>query len=322
MVVTYDTIRRVARERRIPKLPVLKEFYVPAGYPDAGKYIGNSFEMARPPHSVEEYRGPDSQNPEELVAVHVTDAFPEGGVIRTSFSHEPTAYWRETIHFALNGPVESHEFGTWERRRYAVLIPLDGLIKSVGTKRILGLKPEDTYVLGDVELPEGSLVVAGNIFNMPRSADAGKAILGIENFSLPTSEEFSVSNPFDSKRTRGISPFRAGVYNTIMGMGYDPMRTNINGWVYYDNDGRQSGPKNQIILPDKLGLPETARWAHSMNWPYYLETRSDALHRFWYDGRDPGIIEKAIEETVPEEHRDFILARFMKIAERYKSSHH
>lgn len=90
---------------------------------------------------------------ENLVAVHLTNCFPEGGMMKTRFSVESRIV-RDTIHFSLNHPVESHMFGNWEETRFAILVPLDQI-----EERLLNLNPVDTFILGELRLPKKSVIL-------------------------------------------------------------------------------------------------------------------------------------------------------------------
>ena len=112
-------------------------------------------------------------NPSKLIAIHMTDYFPERGVIKTlgnavefypklfknmSINYDYTLQRifvpRQTIHFSLNGAVESHGYGNWDNKKYAILIPLYMIFG-----RVYCLNPVDTYVIGDLELPKGSEIL-------------------------------------------------------------------------------------------------------------------------------------------------------------------
>ena len=99
----------------------------------------------------------------KLIAVHVTDYFPNNGIILTSSAAD--ANWvvinnkkirspRETIHFTLNGPVGSHGSNIWDNKKYAVLIPLKYIIG-----RIYNLAPHDSWVIGNLKLPKGTEIL-------------------------------------------------------------------------------------------------------------------------------------------------------------------
>jgi len=91
-------------------------------------------------------------NVRQLIAVHATNYFPKGGVIRTTGNFLNDG--RETIHFALNGYVSSHSKGSFDKRKFVILIPLKEIID-----RVVGMIPADTFVFGNLTLPSGSEII-------------------------------------------------------------------------------------------------------------------------------------------------------------------
>lgn len=106
-------------------------------------------------------------NTKGLIAVHLTDFFPERGIIKptsagtTKVEYNGKAYEihypRETIHFTLNGPVEAAGgglYGTWEQKKYAILIPLEDMIQ-----RVVNFAPMDTFIFGELKLPKSAEII-------------------------------------------------------------------------------------------------------------------------------------------------------------------
>ncbi len=99
-------------------------------------------------------------NLKELILVHITDYFPEKGIILPrgdipiTIENKKFYFPRETIHFCLNGPVGSHMMGDWSGKKYAILIPMDTIFH-----RIYSLAPEDTFIIGAITLPKGSEIL-------------------------------------------------------------------------------------------------------------------------------------------------------------------
>jgi len=107
----------------------------------------------------------------DLMLVHKTNFLPYNNTIYTGKSTGATdsatikigeeSYpieWKagqNSIHFAVNGPVSSHDAGNWDSCKYAVLVPYD----KVDTDNLIGTKFEDTYFEGDVKLPESAIIV-------------------------------------------------------------------------------------------------------------------------------------------------------------------
>ena len=107
----------------------------------------------------------ENLSPSDLVAIHVTNTFPSDGMIRTHVgwaekTGEPGVA-RDTAHFTLNGVVqEDHgslnlSKSEWPFRKFAVLTPLFNLPK----EQVINMKTDDTFLLGDVEVPAGSKVL-------------------------------------------------------------------------------------------------------------------------------------------------------------------
>ncbi|RJQ15554.1 hypothetical protein C4573_05335 [Candidatus Woesearchaeota archaeon] len=108
---------------------------------------------------------------DHLVAVHLTDQFPAGGVMRPrsngffvklsattiikSVLHDTTIpYPRYTLHFTLNHAVASHLGGNWQGKRFAIILPLSTFIE-----RVICLSPVDTWVLGNLTLPPSAEIL-------------------------------------------------------------------------------------------------------------------------------------------------------------------
>lgn len=94
---------------------------------------------------------------EHFVFVHMTNFFPKKGVIKTrSYSdYSP----RNSLHFTLNGPVEGVLAGikshSWDDQRFAILVP--GARFPV--RKIKNLAKFDTYIFGNLKLPQGSIIL-------------------------------------------------------------------------------------------------------------------------------------------------------------------
>ncbi|MGM5480502.1 MAG: hypothetical protein ACQESC_03515, partial [Nanobdellota archaeon] len=100
---------------------------------------------------------------EQIIAVHLTNTFPEEGIIKptSNYKHKllkehkiEIEFPRPTIHFALNGPVTSHSYGDFSGRKYAILVPAKTIID-----RIINISPQDTFVYGKLKLPPGSEIL-------------------------------------------------------------------------------------------------------------------------------------------------------------------
>ncbi len=119
-------------------------------------------------------------NMQNLIAVHLTNYFPKGGVITTKASQEidyegrKIKFPRHSIHFSLNSPVTSHMYGNWDGAKFAILIPLNKI-----AKRIVTFNPVDTWVIGKLKLPRGSIVM-GSSKSLQRKSIQGVRLIPVE----------------------------------------------------------------------------------------------------------------------------------------------
>ncbi|MBI2547790.1 hypothetical protein HYW21_00400 [Candidatus Woesearchaeota archaeon] len=148
--------------------------------------------------------------PEQLIAVHVTNYFPENGMIKPTGqftiqlpkSKRDVKYPRESIHFCLNGKVTGHDAGdAWKNAKIAVLVPVNLMMK-----RIVNLNPADTYVVGELRLPKGSEILA-------RSEDAQGHNFGEAAF-IPVPLEKSLEDMILLRiKERGFTSMRIGSWS-------------------------------------------------------------------------------------------------------------
>lgn len=113
----------------------------------------------------------DYKGIEDLMLVHKTKYPPEQSKIKSSKEAESIydveielndktyaskyAQERNTVHFAVNHEVMSHEAGEWDDAKYAVLIPFEDVPKS----QIGCAEPVDTFVVGGVKLTPNSWIL-------------------------------------------------------------------------------------------------------------------------------------------------------------------
>ncbi|MNK06282.1 hypothetical protein D3C87_241760 [compost metagenome] len=86
-----------------------------------------------------------------LWAVHATNYFAENGTLGLRFSKK---FLSPTTHFSIGQLVPPHENGSWENRKFAVILPLKALYPQA-----LSVMAVDTFVLGDVHLPRTAVWV-------------------------------------------------------------------------------------------------------------------------------------------------------------------
>lgn len=171
---------------------------------------------------------------EQLVGVHLTNFNPLAtrtpGVLYP-LGREAPDLPRPTLHFALNGPIVSTGAAvagsSWEGHQVAVISPIAPI-----AHQIESLSPQDTFVLGPVRLPEGSVIL----------------------FSPESARHFGVASRDGTRHGRAIvkvisdaqwrkleanysehnfpSPFHYAVYDHVNKMGFRPMRIGSHGWIF------------------------------------------------------------------------------------------
>lgn len=96
----------------------------------------------------------------QIALVHATNYFPHNHTIKTSrdsnvMSSENNAYvQRNTIHFALNGKVSSHAYGSWDDCKFIIIEPME---QQMGV--LSNVRPEDTWSQGTVHLSEKAVIL-------------------------------------------------------------------------------------------------------------------------------------------------------------------
>ena len=96
----------------------------------------------------------------QIALVHATNYFPHNHTIKTSrdsdvMSSDNNAYvQRNTIHFALNGKVSSHAFGSWDDSKFIIIEPME---QQMGV--LTNVRPEDTWSQGTVHLSEKAVIL-------------------------------------------------------------------------------------------------------------------------------------------------------------------
>lgn len=98
----------------------------------------------------------DDLTPEKLIAVHLTDTFPEDGIIHTVM-HYDSFTWRDSVHFSMNHSVGGHAYGNWDDKKHAILIPFEEIID-----RTEYFGSVDSFVMGDLEIPKTSEIRTRN----------------------------------------------------------------------------------------------------------------------------------------------------------------
>ena len=114
----------------------------------------------------------------KVFAVHATSILPENGRLKAGVrdifasdkwqGDEPPSF-RPTIHFTLGELVQKHSDWSWEENPYAVVSPLKNL-----ESQLVNVFPHDTFVLGDLQLQEGMILL------VPEGTDISRLPQGIE----------------------------------------------------------------------------------------------------------------------------------------------
>ena len=122
-------------------------------------------------HIIDRPREYEEKGLDSLILVHKTRYIPNGSVIKspkdveaktqaeTTIEGKKYDYAfkraRNTVHFAVNGEVSSHELGEWDDCKYAILIPFVDIPK----EQIMSAAAMDTYTYGSVKLTQNSWIL-------------------------------------------------------------------------------------------------------------------------------------------------------------------
>ncbi len=242
--------------------------------------------------------GGEILEPNDLVVVHLTDTFPEGGIIH------PTAFYRpETLRFTIHTTINSlapkiNIYGwNWEKRQYGILIPFD---KVIG--RVLAFNPADSFFLEDLELPEGTIIIK-NKDNTANLGSSGKAQIVEADFSRPGEK---------------LNGFHRAVYEQMIEMGYFPQVVSEYGvWHSWGDYGLPDGRTlvgrevweefcKRNNLEFAKGNPHDSHWTGKLeNFAYYLD--------YWKEEQDQQRVLSVIDGA-----KEFLISN--KIPDKYKKA--
>jgi len=135
--------------------------------------------------------------PEDFILVHKTEYSPINDEIKSNktakatqkntiyFGEEEFSYEyelaRNTIHLCPNGEVSSHEYGSFDGRKYAVLIPFKNVRDD---KRIVSFSPEDTYFEEKVDAREGYILCPKEEVEKIKQANPNTNVIGYDGGSV------------------------------------------------------------------------------------------------------------------------------------------
>ena len=208
----------------------------------------------------QEYRSPQKTEdgfiikPENLILVHKTDFMPSQQRIKTHgnavTSHgdyqaekllqEQAA--RQTVHFALNHAVVSHPMGDWEDRKYAILVPAEGLMKD----NIVTLNSSDTYTFGDAPLKNknSEMIISREAYDKMYKTLSAKDLnrmkkkTGVEIITISDTGE-TLSGAIDRR---------------ISERGYMSLQSNQHGDVLVENGGALSSALAKLAIAEGKSL--------------------------------------------------------------------
>ncbi len=112
-------------------------------------------------------------NENALCLVHMSDFGPSAGKIMSV--RDAMGASRNSVHFTLNHPVESHRLGSWEKCKFAYIMPYKATKEANAAGKIIEGLPHDLYTNGSVTIPEGSVIVKYN-----KNIESGKVLVSTD----------------------------------------------------------------------------------------------------------------------------------------------
>lgn len=107
----------------------------------------------------------------EFCWVHKTNYLPQNSVIKTtnnstlkkdnvsingkSYEYEYSNISRNTVHGAINSEVSSHEYGSWDNCKYAIIIPFTDM----PLNNLKNFNVVDTYFESDIKIPSSAIIL-------------------------------------------------------------------------------------------------------------------------------------------------------------------
>lgn len=192
------------------------------------------------------------QSIDDLVMVHKTSYFPNKA-IKTPFDTKkfamktinckidgedreykyPIRSYRNTVHFCLNGGVESHAYGRWDDIKYAILMPL-----SKNKDKIVGGTECDLFSLGSVPITDNTYILCPKEeIDKMKEANPTAHVIGYEGDSISQYVNIFLSNILGYK-------YKVPTLNSRRwdnGRGIDAENVwklmNDNGWELTDHNG-------------------------------------------------------------------------------------
>lgn len=101
-----------------------------------------------------------------LALVHMTSYEPEFGEILSTRDKlmrlQGVGGPRNSVHFTLNHPVQSHRLASWDSKKIVIIMPYTATQKANGAGKFIEGLPNDLWTNGSVKIPEGSVMVKYN----------------------------------------------------------------------------------------------------------------------------------------------------------------
>ncbi len=192
------------------------------------------------------------QTIEDLIMVHKTNFFPDGAIKtpkETGKAGTKVYRWivdgkekeynipymshRNTVHFCLNGAVESHEYGGWDESKYAILMPL-----AENKDKIVGGTECDLFSFGSVPITDNAYILCPeNELEIMRKANPNAQIVGYQGDTVSPYINIFLTNILGYKYKEPTEKSR--FWNSDYGKDHENVYRIIqeNGWQYGDHNG-------------------------------------------------------------------------------------
>ncbi|MFH2028341.1 MAG: hypothetical protein ABIJ08_04345 [Nanoarchaeota archaeon] len=192
-----------------------------------------------------------------LIAIHITKYFPTDGKLRPTgqydieYLNKKLRFPRQTIHFALNGPVGEHMMGAaWHLMRYAILIPVERFLD-----RIINISPQDSFIVGELTIPPGSEII---VKSPDKPLEYYQRLVPQANIIFINSTDDMYSTIQNRIITRGYQVMTIGMWGWG-GVDYKAMgMSDMSGETNWQRFAEDMGKK----LNKELGPHNSTFWSH------------------------------------------------------------
>lgn len=196
--------------------------------------------------------GKEIKSIDDLVMVHKTNYFPEGA-IKTPFDTKKSAQsyvsfdingevkeypitfknFRDTIHFCLNGSVDSHAYGDWDESKYAIFMPL-----AQNKDKIVAGTECDLFTKGSVPLNDTAYILCPkDEIAKTKNRNPQVNVVGYEGESVSAYVNVFLAQVLGYKFKEPTENSRC--WNSGFGKDAELAVSIIknNGWTYTDHNG-------------------------------------------------------------------------------------